>query len=180
MVVRTLEEISEDGNINGSGRKKLWKVLKNKYPKISTPTPVAKNDNKGNLITKHQDLKKLYLKTYKQRMRNRPIKEGLNDLKTLKENLFHLRLELAEEKKSELWTLNQLDEAIKTLKNNKSRDPLGWINELFKNGVAGYNLRLSILHLFNKIKEENHIPDFMRLADVSTIYKGKGSKKRAD
>ena len=177
MVVRTLEEISEDGNINGSGRKKLWKVLKNKYPKISTPTPVAKNDNKGNLITKHQDLKKLYLKTYKQRMRNRPIKEGLNDLKTLKENLFHLRLELAEEKKSELWTLNQLDEAIKTLKNNKSRDPLGWINELFKNGVAGYNLRLSILHLFNKIKEENHIPDFMRLADVSTIYKGKGSKK---
>ena len=100
MVVKTLEEISENGNINGSGRKKLWKVLKNKYPKISQPTPVAKIDNKGNLITKHQDLKKLYLKTYKQRMRSRPIKEELDDFKKLKENLFHMRLKLAEEKKS--------------------------------------------------------------------------------
>ena len=177
MVVQTLEDISEDGNVNGSGRKKLWKVLKSKYPKISQPTPVAKTDNKGNLITKHEDLKKLYLKTYKQRMRNRPIKDGFDDFKVLKENLFHMRLKLAEEKKSELWTINQLEEAIKTLKKNKSRDPNGWINELFKDGVAGCKLKLSLLHIFNKIKEDNHIPDFMRLADVSTIYKGKGSKK---
>ena len=54
----------------------------------------------------------------------------------------------------------------------------GWINELFKDGVAGKNLKFSLLHIVNKIKEENHIPDFVRLADVSTIYKGKGSKKK--
>ena len=33
------------------------------------------------------------------------------------------------------------------------------------------------MHIVNKIKEENYIPDFVRLADISTIYKGKGSKK---
>ena len=81
------------------------------------------------------------------------------------------------EKKSEFWNMNDLELALKALKENKSRDPNGWINELFKDGVAGYNLKLSFLQIFNKIKEENQIPEFIRLADVSTIYKGKGSKK---
>ena len=30
--------------------------------------------------------------------------------------------------------------------------------------------------MFNKMKEEDYIPDFMRKADVATIYKGKGEK----
>ena len=177
IITETQKEISKDGNINGSGRKKMWSVLKNKFPKISLPTPIAKKDNKGNLITRHEDLKSLYLKTYKQRMRNRPIKEQLSDFKWLKENLFDMRLKLAGEKKSEFWTMEQLEKVLKALKSKKSRDPNGWINELFHNGVAGSNLKISLLHIFNKIKEENHIPDFVRLADVSTIYKGKGSKK---
>ena len=177
VVADILKDISDDGDINGSGRKKMWSTLKTKFPKISKPTPVAKKDKSGKLISKHEDLRKLYLKTYKQRMRNRPMKEELIDFKNIKENLFDKRLKLAEEKKSEKWSMRHLEQALKTLKKNKSRDPNGWINELFKDGVAGYNLKLSLLQIFNKIKEENHIPNFMRLADISTIYKGKGSKK---
>ena len=30
--------------------------------------------------------------------------------------------------------------------------------------------------LFNKMKTENFIPDFVRKADITTIYKGKGEK----
>ena len=180
MVVDTLEEISDNGNINSSGRKKMWSMLKNRFPKMSQPIPIAKKDKKGNLVTNHQDLKKLYLKTYKQRMRNRPIKENLSELKYFKENLFNIRLKLAEQQKSEPWTINQLEVALKALKKNKSRDPNGWINELFKDGIAGSKVKLSLLHIFNKIKEENHIPEFIRLADVSTIYKGKGSKKELE
>ena len=52
----------------------------------------------------------------------------------------------------------------------------GWVNEIFKNGVAGKSLKFSMLELFNKIKAENYIPEFMRRADVTTIYKGKGEK----
>ena len=33
-----------------------------------------------------------------------------------------------------------------------------------------------MLQLFNNIKETNQIPDFMKIADISSIYKGKGSK----
>ena len=50
------------------------------------------------------------------------------------------------------------------------------MNELFSNEVAGKNLKVSMLKLFNKMKAENYIPDFIRFADVATIYKGKGEK----
>ena len=33
-----------------------------------------------------------------------------------------------------------------------------------------------MLELFNRIKSEKHIPDFIRKADITTIYKGKGQK----
>ena len=60
VVVETLKDISEEGDINGSGRNKMWSMLKRKFPKISKQIPIAKRDSRGNLITKHQDLKKLY------------------------------------------------------------------------------------------------------------------------
>ena len=34
------------------------------------------------------------------------------------------------------------DNALKSLKNNKARDPMGFVNELFKEGVAGKNLKM--------------------------------------
>ena len=101
------------------------------------------------------------------------MKKELIKYKEIKEDLFDKRLKLAEEKKSELWSLEQLEKALKNLKNSKSRDPNGWVNELFKDGVAGKNLKLSLLHIVNKIKEENYIPDFVQMAYVLTIYKGK-------
>ena len=75
--METLKEISEEGDISGSGRRKMWEMLKKKFPKISKQIPIAKKDNRGTLVTQHQSLRKLYLKTYKQRMRNRPIKKEL-------------------------------------------------------------------------------------------------------
>ena len=62
------------------------------------------------------------------------------------------------------------------LKNNKSRDPHGWINELFKPGVGGADLVDSILMMFNKIREEITFPEFMEFVNIVCIYKGKGDK----
>ena len=42
--------------------------------------------------------------------------------------------------------------------------------------AAGDDLKYSMLTLLNKIKSENACPDFVRLADATTIYKGKGKK----
>ena len=70
----------------------------------------------------------------------------------------------------------QLESVLKKLKEGKSRDPNGWVRDLFKNEVAGMQLKASVLILMNKMKSENYIPEFIRNADVTTIYKGKGDK----
>ena len=72
--------------------------------------------------------------------------------------------------------MGDLEEALKALKKDKARDPNGWANELFKPGVAGHNLKISLLDFLNKMKTENFIPEFVRMADVVTIYKNNGSK----
>ena len=176
-ILETIKDLGGDQTtIDGSGRQKLWKILKRKNPKIKSNIPIGKKDRKGNLITNHLGLKNLYLKTYKQRLRNRPMRTGFEEIENLKNMLFDLRKELCEKTKSEEWEMHHLEKAIKTLKKDKARDPNGWINDLFREDVAGFNLKLSMLKLFNKIKNENFIPSFMRKADITTLYKGKGSK----
>ena len=85
-------------------------------------------------------------------------------------------MELASLNKSLPWTMDNLEFILKHIKLGKARDPNGWANELFRNDVAGKQLKISMLKLFNKMKQENYIPDFIRKADVATIYKGKGEK----
>ena len=62
------------------------------------------------------------------------------------------------------------------LKDNKSRDPHGLLNELFKPGVIGKDMENSLLELLNKVKMEISIPAFMHLVNIVAIYKGKGLK----
>ena len=63
-VMETLRELGgEDNSISGDGRKKMWKLLKMNFPKITPAVPVGKKDRKGNMITNHAGLKHLYLNT---------------------------------------------------------------------------------------------------------------------
>ena len=154
----------------------MWKLLKKMFPKISPAVPVGKRDKSGNIITNHNSLKHLYLATYISRLRERPILEGFEEIKRLKMNLFKMRLKLSSNNKSKPWKLKDLEKILRHLKRNKARDPNGLINELFKEEVSGKNFKVSLLTFFNRMKEENFIPDFVQLADVATIYKGKGDK----
>ena len=100
-IVETIKSLGgEDHCLNGSGRKQMWKLLKKKFPKIVHQVPVGKKDSGGNLITNHAGLKKLYLDTYLNRLRNRPIKKDFEQIKEMKTDLFNLRLKLSERKKS--------------------------------------------------------------------------------
>ena len=74
--------------------------------------------------------------------------------------------------KSEPWDMKNLEKALKSLKKNKARDPNRWTNDLFKEEVAGENLKLSIL--------KQCILEFMRKADITTLYKRKGEKSNLD
>ena len=81
-------------------------------------------------MTDHEGLKRLYLQTYINRLRNRPIHSDFEEIKKMKTDLFDLRLKLSKNRKSQPWTLEQLEKALSGLKNGKARDPNGLVNEI--------------------------------------------------
>ena len=78
--------------------------------------------------------------------------------------------------KSDPWSENDIDKVLSSLKKNKSRDPYNFINDIFKVGVVGTDLKNSMLLLFNKIKSEIEIPKLLHPVNIISIYKGKGKK----
>ena len=59
----------------------MWKVLKSICPKYEHVLPIAKRNYKGDLISDPDELRILLAKEYKQRLRPRPIRSDLGDLK---------------------------------------------------------------------------------------------------
>ena len=84
-----------------------------------------------------------------------------------------MRIEHARKHKSEEFTMAELEKVLKNLKNDKSKDFNGYINELFKEGVAGKDLKQSLLMMFNQMKNELVIPECLRTAHVTILHKKK-------
>ena len=80
-----------------------------------------------------------------------------------------MKMKLAESVSTPDWQMKDLDRALSNLKNNKSRDFEGYINEIFKIGVIGEDLKKSLLLMFNKMKRKKLIHSFMNYADVTTV-----------
>ena len=64
----------------------MWSLKKKLCP-IKEDPPMAKLDEAGNIITAPESLKKLYIETYKKRLRNREIKKEYEDIFILKNEL---------------------------------------------------------------------------------------------
>ena len=69
--------------------------------------------------------------------------------------------------------MEQLEKVLDYLKRNKSRDPMGYANDIFKNDVAGDDMKKATLILMNRIKYELIYPEALELYDISSIYKNK-------
>ena len=147
-----------DGNFNQIG---IWKV--------------KKKDEFGNLVTAPTALKKLYLQTYRTRLEHRKINEKYQNIRDLKTELWDLRFESLKKKEAVLWTLEDLEEATKSLKNNQSRDPNGMISDLFKHNIAGKDLKKALVGLMNLVLINLFLPEYMEYADITSILKNKGS-----
>ena len=99
----------------------------------------------------------------------------INHVRIAKEELCEKYLKVAKANKTPPWEMKQLHMVLKKLKKNQSRDPLGLYNELFRPEVAGDDLKLSILKLMNRIKEDQVFPECLQLCNISSIWKRKGS-----
>ena len=166
---KTLSENPENVNV-----KEVWKNLKKMFPKYKTPLPIAKRNFKGKLVTELTEIKKLLEKEYTQRLRKRPMRPDFGDIEMRKKEIFNLQLKLAEKTTTKHWNIKDLERALAELKNKKSRDHSGYINEIFKKDIIGTDLKNSLLTMFNKVKDERLIPEFMRITNLTTVPK-KGS-----
>ena len=106
------------------------------------------------------------------------MKEGMEKIKDEKEAIAHKVMEAARLTKTDPWDMGDLDLVLRKLKNNKSRDPHGLVNELFKEETAGDDLKLAILKLMNRIKEEQLYPKCLELCNISSIWKLKGPRNK--
>ena len=158
----------------------MWKIRKKLHPSKQVDPPMAKKDAKGNVITAPHLLKKLYLDTYKDRLRHRDMKQEFEQVYYLKTELWDRRLEWLRTVKSPNWSADDLEKVLKKMKNDKSRDPHGLINEIFKPGVIGSNLQAGLLYLANGVKENFHYPGYMQWANITTIFKNRGSRFSLD
>ena len=101
-------------------------------------------------------------------------------LKSLREELFHQRLEISKQNKSPKWKMEELDKVLSHLKERKATDPTGLVNELFHSQNIGDDMKNSILIMMNKIKESFREPEFMSMANITSFWKGKGAKDDID
>ena len=133
-----------DGTFSNIG---FWK-LKQKLCPTSKDPPMAKMNKHGTLITAPEGLKDLYVEEYKERLKNREMKTELTDVYCLKTELWMSRLEYLRGNKTSNWNIEELDSVLKGLKNNKCMDPVGIINEVFKAGCVGQDLKKSHGYVF--------------------------------
>ena len=106
--------------------------------------------------------------------------DHLQDLEHMKEELWNLRHQIAQSKKSEPWTMKKLNKVLSSLKTNKARDPLGLSNIIFKENICGEDFKKSLLMLYEKMKNLQEVPKFMEIVDITSIYKKKGDMNDFD
>ena len=150
---------------------KMWKCLKNICPKVKPVLPSAKRNFKGKIISGKKEIKILLAKEYKNRLRTRPTRHDFISTRLRRERIFKLKMRLSKYRKSAPWTMKDLESALGDLKRNKSRDFEGLVNELFKTDVIGSDLKKSFLLMFNNLRKERLIPEFMNITNITTVPK---------
>ena len=59
----------------------VWKTLEKMSPKQEATLPTAKSNHKGKIVTGPSEIKSLLAKEYKERLRTRPIRPDLGNLR---------------------------------------------------------------------------------------------------
>ena len=155
----------------------LWKLKKQICTRNRDP-PTAMLNKDGNLVTDEDEIKQMALSEYKERLKNRPMKEGLKHVQVAKERLADNIMEKAKLNKTPPWDMKDIELVLGKLKKDKSRDPNGLANELFKVDAAGSDLKEAILKLMNRIKSEQKYPMCLELCNITSIWKLKGPRNQ--
>ena len=168
---------TEDGEIM---KNDIWKLKKDLFSKNKDPPTAMVEPESGNLLTNLEKIENAALNVYKERLQNKDMDKNLEHIKISKEVLCEKILKIAKTRKTPQWTMTDLDKVLKGLKKQKSRDPHGLANDLFRPGVAGEDLKLAVLKLMNMIKNNQTYPECLELCNISSIWKCKGPRSSFD
>ena len=171
--IKLKEELSKLKSKGGLDAKQLWRLKKRLCPKSRDP-PTAMLDKHNNLLTSDPAIQERALEVFTDRLDNNDINPNLRDLENDTNELCRMRLKASKLNESDPWTMSDLQEALKQLENNKSRDAEGFANELFKNG--GSDLLEAVLRLMNLIKDTQTYPKIMEKCNITSIHKKKSKK----
>ena len=149
----------------------MWKLLKKLWTKTCDILPTAKRNHRGEIVSGPTEIKNVLSKEYKDRLRARPVRPDLISMKKRKHLIFRMKMKLAKSVKSPMWTMSDLEKALSDLKNGKSRDFDGFINEIFKKNIIGDDLKISFLDMFNKLRTHKMIPISLNFANITTVPK---------
>ena len=161
----------EGGKIN---TQQFWKLKKKICPKSRDP-PAAMFSSKGDILTNKKDIEERAVEVYTDRLKPNTIVEHLKSYEETENKLCELRLKISKLNKTKPWTLEDLEQVIKDLGKDKSRDAIGHANELLK--CAGCDLKLAVLRLMNHIKSNHELPEVLQYCNITSLYKHKGSHK---
>ena len=132
----------------------MWKFKKTLFPKKKPTLPSSKHNHIGKLVSEPKELVKLLDVEYGIiKLRKRPIHPLNMSHKHIREKLINIKLNNAPKTSTPDLNIKDLDYVLKGLKSNKVRDPDGLIRTIFKNSIAGSNLKASVLKLFNNMKK---------------------------
>ena len=122
------------------------------------------------------NIRREYHREFKQRLRKREIKSGLEDHERLQNKLCMARLKVASEVRTpdfSNFSINEVKHAVSELKTGKYSDLTDLIREVFKN--AGDALLHSICDMANSIKRSKTIPLEWSKIWIKIFEKKKGS-----
>ena len=163
-------------SINQNGgtldKQAFWKLKKLLAPKnISVPHSII--DSFGNEITDQANIRNEHKNEFTHRLCTRVMDDQLKVHENMQNQLCKLRLLKSRTRASPDFTVEEVDQAIRELKNGKSVDPTGLVRELFKK--SGKGLRHSIQMMMNTIKTTHVLPLQWSQMCIRTVKKKKGS-----
>ena len=147
---------------------RFWKMKKKLFPKSRDP-PSAMLDKFNNLLTTQESLEARAIEVFSKRPNI--VKDHLKSLEENTNKLCEIKLKLLRTSNNDPWTHDDLEQAVKDLDKDKARYAFGHINELFKEQVAGTDLKLATLKFMTHIKEYHKYPEALNPCNITSIYK---------
>ena len=170
---KELHKLYNSSTSKNISQQNMWKIFNSIGPDKKSSVNFAIQNHKGKILYKtHEKLSAMSIE-YTNRLRQRPAKPGFEKIRRLDAKLFEVKLAAAVANKSEDITEEELDVTLSKLKLNKARDADDLHSIIFKSDSIGLDLRKSLLHLTNTIKNSGIVPKYLRKVCVSSIPQSK-------